>query len=258
MVKKFPIIIFIAILIMDVLPSCYDKDFLDISDSVRWHPSFSLPVGSSSFKVDNFFANYNLSNELDSLIGLPDTLIGLPDSILIGILDSLGILDTLNLDSIYFNDTLKYLYQKKILIDDDFDFDFENINSDYDKIDSMLFRVYVENGYPTETDVQIYMIDSANNVIDSIFTIPSSNIFPPGSIVDSNGVIEATVGSIDIPFNRDRMDKIKPARNLLLNINISTTSDKIQKTKFYSSYDVYVKLGISVAFHTDFSLSNNN
>ncbi len=226
MLKKFPVIIFISILIMDVLPSCYDKDFLDISDSVRWQPSFSLPVGSSTFEVNNFFA---------SLI----------DTTILNALDSFPV---------EFNDSLMYVYQKKIPLEiDSLNYSFEDITDEYDKIDSMLFRVYVENGFPTNAEIQIYLADSADNIIDSLFTIPSSNFFPPASVDTDEKVIKPSIGTIDVPFNRERLDNIKIAKNILFNVNISVTNDDIQIVKFYSSYNILVKLGVRVAFHMDIS-----
>ena len=229
MLKKFPVIILITILIMDVLPSCYDKDFLDISDSVRWHPSFSLPVGSSTFEVNNFFA---------SLI----------DTTILNALDSFPV---------EFNDSLMFVYQEKIPLEiDSLNYSFEDITDEYDKIDSMLFRVCVENGFPTNAEIQIYLADSADNIIDSLFTVPSSNFFPPAKFDADEKVIEPSIGTVDIPFNRERLDNVKNAKNILFNVNISVTNDDITTVKFYSSYNILVKLGVRVAFHMDISVSD--
>ena len=250
---------------MNVLPSCYDKDFTDISDSVQWHPSFSLPVGNTTFKVDNFFANLpsvsdvldTLSSLPDSLSYLPDSLAGLPDSIAIKVLDSLGVANSLGLDSIYYNNQIRYLFQKKIPLNDNFDYSFSDIIEEYDNIDSLLFRIYVKNGFPTNTNIQIYMVDSANNIIDSLFATPSNKNFPPANIDDNEKVLEPSVGSVDVPFDSTRIKKLKLTKNVLFNVDIYATSDKIQKIKFYSYYEIYIKLGVRLTFHNDFPSSNN-
>lgn len=250
---------------MDVLPSCYDKDFLDISDSINWHPSFSLPIGSNDFEVDNFFDSLpNVSDILDtlstlpdSLSYLPDSLSGLPDSIIIHVLDSIGVLDSLGFDSLYYNNELRYLLQEKIPLKDDYDFDFDSINDDYDIIDSMLFKVNIKNGFPTDAYVQIYLIDSVDNIIDSLFS-ESLSFFQGAEIDKDEKVINPTNVNFDVNLSRERIDNLKNAKNVLFNVNLSIKSEDIETVKFFSSYEIYIKLGLRIAFHYDMSNSDNN
>ncbi|MBE9467539.1 MAG: hypothetical protein IMY72_04340 [Bacteroidetes bacterium] len=264
--KKFPVIIIIAIIIMDVLPSCYDKDFLDISDTINWHPSFSLPIGSSSFEVDNFFDTIpNISDILDTLSTLPDSLSylpdsvsGFPDSLIIHILDSIGILDTLGFDSVFFNNELRYFVQEKIPINDNFDFDFSDVDEKYDIIDSMLFKINLKNGFPTDADVQIYLIDSVDNVIDSLFSKPENRFFPAAEVDEEEKVINPTHINFDIDLSRERIDNIKKARNLLFNVNLSIKNKDIKVVSFFSSYEIDLKLGLRIAFHSNLPNSNSD
>ena len=266
MLKKFPIIIFIALLIMDTLPSCYDKDFLDISDSIYWHPSLSIPIGSSTFEVNNYFDSLpdlcdildTLSTLPDSLSYLPDSLSGLPDSLIISVLDSIGVLDTLGIDSVFFNNELKYLVEQKIPLDDDFDFDFSDLDEDYDFIDSMLFKVNIKNGFPTDAYVQIYLIDSVDNIIDSLFEKEENRLFLAANVDKDEKVITPTDINFDINLNHERIDKIKESRNILFNVELSITNEELKTVKFFSSYEIYLKLGLRIAFHYDLSDQNSD
>jgi hypothetical protein len=112
------------------------------------------------------------------------------------------------------------------------------------EVKSLEIRMETENGMPVEINMQVFLVDSNYNVIDSLFTEETKNVLPSG-ITDENGkVIYPSQNEIFIDFSSDRIDQLRDIRHALVNGTFETTDEGQKMVKFYSYYEISFKLGV--------------
>lgn len=126
--------------------------------------------------------------------------------------------------------------------DEDFDLDLgETVDLDY-----VVMRLYLENDFPVDLDVQIYYLDDMGAVIDSLFSPRDLLISSPP--VDNDGrTIGFTTSIHDVNYSKSRIEAIEQAKQIRIDASINTAKDgQTQPTvSFYEDYGLRVQLGVA-------------
>jgi hypothetical protein len=112
-----------------------------------------------------------------------------------------------------------------------------NINNNSNPVHDALISIYAENGFPFDADVQIYLLDLANNIIDSI----QVSGFIASAITDMDNKVVSPINSLlkyAIPANK--MDVINANSRIILDITFNTNSTT--HTTIYKDYYMKLKL----------------
>ncbi|MEA3495625.1 MAG: hypothetical protein U9R42_06270 [Bacteroidota bacterium] len=128
----------------------------------------------------------------------------------------------------------------------DTDFEIENI----DQIESLLFNLLVINGFPVEADVQLYFIDSTDNVFDSLIHT-NDYVFRSGVVGANYRVEEPSVNLTVIEFDKARLDNLSLVRKIRVRANLSTTNSGNTNIKIYSDYIFDIKLSLKTKMKVD-------
>jgi len=113
------------------------------------------------------------------------------------------------------------------------------------EVKSLEIRMETKNGMPVEINMQVYLVDSMFNIIDSLFTPQTRNVLPSGIDIDDDGKIDyPSENEIVLDFSSDRIDKIRDTKQTLVNGTFETTEEGQKLVKFYSYYDISFTLGV--------------
>ena len=141
---------------------------------------------------------------------------------------------------------------------DTVDFDFMETIKDsgdftLDNIEYIIFKLNVTNGLPTDAAVQVYFTDTLTDVFghyivyDSLFYSPTAAQIVHSGVLGSNGrVISPTLHATEIKFDNPRLQKLRPSKKILIKGTLKTTGNGNQNVRFYSDYDLKVKMGLRV------------
>ncbi len=127
-------------------------------------------------------------------------------------------------------------------LDQTYPFDFEeNFGESTDIIDYLRFTMDAVNQLPLEVKMQVYFLDENSNTLDSLFS--NDDLLLPASLDEESKVDQATEQSKSVEFTEEKIEKIKPTRELLIQAT-GTTADPESDlyVKFYSYYTVDFKL----------------
>jgi hypothetical protein len=70
------------------------------------------------------------------------------------------------------------------------------------------FEITITNGFPFAAQVQAYMLNENNQVIDSIFS-PNNNSITYGTLNEKNIVTQAAVSKLNIAFDKNKIENLK-------------------------------------------------
>ena len=139
-------------------------------------------------------------------------------------------------------DTIPYDMQKEIFGDSSYEDDSKYV--EWGK-----FRLVVENGFPTEAGVQLLFTDSNYIPVDSIYGDDYIEFAESGRINAVGKVIDPTIKTSEFMYTRERFNKLKDVKYMLLRGYIRTTDNATVPVKFYSHYEFDIKIGIQVQFN---------
>jgi len=126
--------------------------------------------------------------------------------------------------------------------DEDFDLDLgETVD-----LDHVVMRLYLENDFPVDLDVQIYYLDDMGTVIDSLFT-PRDLLISSPPVDNDRRTIGFTTSIHDVNYSKSRIEAIEQAKQIRIDASINTTKDgQTQPTvSFYEDYGLRVQLGVA-------------
>ncbi len=133
-------------------------------------------------------------------------------------------------------------------ISDTVDFEF---SQNTDLIESIMFRLIADNGFPVQLGTQLRAIDSNGNTVFTIFDTPENVVEP--APVNSNGVVSSSRQKItDINLNEVQINQLKNVKKLIIYGEASTT--EAQNGVFVKFFDYY-KFGLKVAMQVQGSTS---
>ncbi len=132
-----------------------------------------------------------------------------------------------------------------------FSLDVNNLN----RIKSGTFSLVTQNGFPLSASVQVYFLDEAYSVIDSLFdqeaVIHSAELDP--ATCNSMSSVEDI---LKVSFDRDRLNRLKEARKSVVMVRFSTPSQSpcSGPVKFYSDYLLHYNLSVRLQVTLDENL----
>jgi hypothetical protein len=116
------------------------------------------------------------------------------------------------------------------------------------RINSGVFTIFAENGFPFSADVQLYILDGNGNVLDSLF---SNNTVLPATVNTSNYVIGETSSILYLDLPADKADLLYSSNTLLLKTRFNTVDAANGHTKLYDHYKLDIKLVADFEYNID-------
>lgn len=118
----------------------------------------------------------------------------------------------------------------------------------FDEATEAEIKIVTENGIPLEIGVQGYFLAADNQVIDSLFADPQTNITAPAP-VDSDGFTtgEKTEKVTYVPLSVEKIKKVKTAEKMIVKGFFSTETvgpDMNAAVKITDTQDINIRMGI--------------
>jgi hypothetical protein len=201
-------------LILLLFTGCLDENIFRVSEDVEITPSYSLPLGPLSYDINDY---------LESL-------------------------DTLTLpwpDSLYYNDTLYPNVLPYLFRFDDQYYDFSFLSGNVERVERVMFRLILSNGYPTMTVTQIYFADGNQNIMDSAFS-DGPHVMQPAPLDDEGVVTAPIVEIVDVTMSPDFVQNMGNIRHILIHGIIYTTRPDIAQVKFYTDYAYHIHIAVRI------------
>lgn len=103
------------------------------------------------------------------------------------------------------------------------------------------FNIIVNNTFPFSAAVQLYIVNESGTIIDSLMGTQNNTI--ASGFVDLSGKVTSPTKSVlKAYFSKERMDKIKIGKKLLVKATFDTPKNSSKPVKIYSHYKFDVKL----------------
>lgn len=127
-------------------------------------------------------------------------------------------------------------------LQDTLDFSF---GSDIDKLEWVLFKINTMNGFPVDATMQIYFADSVYNVKDSLL-LPLDQVIASGIVGSPPDykVIAPTHKYVSSLMDKSRLAHLTDVTKLFIFCKLATVSNGADIVKFYSDYNIDVKIGV--------------
>ena len=110
-----------------------------------------------------------------------------------------------------------------------------------DNIDNISFKLNVQNEFPLNVDLKIYLADSiSGSVLDSLeFDLLEA------AEVDENGKTQAPNNyTTTFELDSDQVDALNNANQALLDIRMNSYDTENQAVKLYADYEFVIKAGV--------------
>ena len=99
-------------------------------------------------------------------------------------------------------------------------------------------NLIVDNGFPFEADIQLYMLDENNQIIDSLFTLGKVAAATLGSNLI---VTDSKKSKLPIHVSQAKVNELYETRYMAVVVSFSTASNT-QHVKIYNNYSFDVQL----------------
>jgi len=122
-----------------------------------------------------------------------------------------------------------------------------------DEIKSLQLNINTDNGFPVDVMMQLYLADSNNVIIDSVFK-SEGQLLKAGLVgpAPEYKVTSKTHNLIKIPLDNDQIENYKKARRLIMATHASTNENGTKVVKIYSDYEVYIEIAAKAEYETEF------
>jgi len=204
------------------------------------------PVTASTYSFTLTSGNSNIENFLELL----------PNQLTLGAdvgLNPYG--NTSGFNDFFYNDYPAYIQMQlnmplkfsasNLLLVDTIDNPFTNIEI-LDPITSGQLKLMVENKFPLESNLQLYLMDGAHNITDSLF----ANTYIAPAPVDANDrVTQAVNTDLIIDVNPEKLALLKNAGYIKYKVSFNTAPSTSGRLQFYSDYYMLLKLIADVKFN---------
>jgi hypothetical protein len=214
-------LIALYLLVLFCAIACIDNSAKKMNKEVFFNPSYSLPIGPAQIVAKNIINSSNFQN-IDTSI----------DS------DTIGYFWY---DSVFYNDGPGYF--DTLVIEN---FDFSTISDKLDIAKSLMIRLNVTNGFPTDILTQLYFDNGNNVVLDSLFNSGYLRIISASINSDGNVTNPSVLRNYDTYLNRSEIDLLKQARNVKLFIRIELRHNDIEYIKLYPYYTIDLDLALRI------------
>lgn len=131
---------------------------------------------------------------------------------------------------------------------DTIEFFFENV----DQLEFANFKVYIENAFPINADMQIYFTDTAHVVLDSLLVnrslIPSAQVGPAPHYYTSIPGKK----TLDIVVDKTRLERLAHSKWLVVYARLRSFDSPNTFVKLYSNQYLYVTVGTRVKIKAEY------
>ena len=118
------------------------------------------------------------------------------------------------------------------------------------KIISAEFSIKLSNGFPMNTNIQLYFLDDAKVILDSLFKSP--HMITSGAVDAAGKVITPTNVTIQEVYDEARYNRITSSKKAVLYAYFSTANNGTTPVKIYSSYKLKSNIRIDVKTNVSF------
>ncbi|MEX0813467.1 MAG: hypothetical protein WD048_14710 [Chitinophagales bacterium] len=126
-----------------------------------------------------------------------------------------------------------------LVLADTFAMELDNI----EEIDYADFKLFTENTFPVDLQIQVYFTDDQDQIVDSLLSTPkiilASGIAEPGSDIRIP-VQEETI----ISFGAEKLDHFFNSSKMTVNVRLASTGGGAESVRFLSTQSLSVKLGV--------------
>ncbi len=136
--------------------------------------------------------------------------------------------------------------------------DIADASDDFEQIDEIQFRLFVENAMPVDAAVQLVFLDSNFQAIDSLFdgvrTVIASapvNLTGNRGVGDYGRVTGTTSSTVDVTIARKRAQALRHAAYIIIKVEGHTTSNADHPIRIYPEDHVSVHLAAKAQFNFD-------
>jgi hypothetical protein len=207
--------------IIFILPSCIDRDILNVSDSLEVHSWYSVPIGAFEYDINDY-----LESLATQIVPTPD--------------------------SLFFEDVLYPNGAFAVSFSSQDTFSFNVVRDPSGKVRSVEFVIIVSNGYPTEVAAQVYFLTGNSQApTDSLLAGGPVKIQPAD--IDRNGVVtDPSTAKYTVTMPQAFIQKLSSITGILVKGRVNLTRTDIRQVKFYHDYQVRLHLGsrIELQFNT--------
>lgn len=202
-------------------------------------------IGNSA--LTSFTINKDNTTNIETLIGTKPRYLKFDFSASTNPLGNTGTLNFLESDSkIVVNAALDLPFEGSasgIAAGDTLDFSFEN---DVDIVESVMFRLNVDNGFPVSFKGQGKFVDENYNTVFTLFTTPTE-VVKAAPVNNTTGKVNGTSSKItDISIDENKIQLLNQVKHIIIEGTVDTTDPSNTNVKFYDSYSISLKLGMQV------------
>ncbi|MFC2114124.1 hypothetical protein ACFLRI_02120 [Bacteroidota bacterium] len=124
----------------------------------------------------------------------------------------------------------------------DLDTDIDKIE-ELDMLESIQFNILAKNEFPIDVSVQVYVLDSAENLLDSLM---GSQQYMIGSAqIDANyKLINPNIQLTQIIFDNDRLLNLEDMRKLRVRVLLSTMNQGSENVKIFADSRIDIKMSM--------------
>jgi archaellum component FlaF (FlaF/FlaG flagellin family) len=206
------------------MSSCVKEELNAISKNTLIQQDVSLPIGAKVLRIDK--PSVSDTSSIPGLYG-----------------------------SFYYNN-LAYSNNNLIFnIIETVDFNLTGVSSKSSWIKKLDLIIYFENGYPTQTFSQLYMVNSNGEIIDK--ASQDGNIQVDAAETDANWkIINSKTKTITLTYEGAKLEKLKQTTNLYFNGIVLSQNDK--NTPIHLSDENQLKINIAVRAHLEYNVNEIN
>lgn len=113
-----------------------------------------------------------------------------------------------------------------------------------DLVESITLRFTTINGFPIDLATQVYLVDSFNQVFDSIFPSRNFRILQSASVGSDGKVTSSSKVSEDIVFDMLRAKRLTRLKKMQLRAELGTLNNGSTDVKIYSNYLLNISIGM--------------
>ncbi len=125
---------------------------------------------------------------------------------------------------------------KDLLFQDTIQFKFKDV----EELKSLGLKIFINNGFPLDANVQIYFADKTGAIIDSLL---QNDFVIASGIIGSNGkVTTATERQVEILYPEEKILRLRTVDKIYVKASTSTYNHGNSEVKVYSDYRLDVKI----------------
>lgn len=123
-----------------------------------------------------------------------------------------------------------------------------NLEESIDQLESLEFKLNIENGFPLDVGIQVYFADENYQYIDSLFFTDAQDPFYPliaSAMVGPDGLVTApTLKTSYATLTNNAISNLENVKYVLIKGRLNTTNNGNTDVKVYSHYQIGVKMGL--------------